>query len=363
MKNCRIKTVLTLAVVAMACFAMTTLANAAPLWTPGEIDSSINVLWLDAADTGTITDTDGAVSQWNDKSGNGNHADIVSAGQEPGTGVNTLNGKNVVNFVAGNDNEIRTTNLPLGASLGDFFVYTVNTPKDISGWHHRWQLGDNGTRQAVLGNTGKMEFTTYGSHLVANVGPLTSGTPFMGGYYASHTDSNAREIWINGANVKSDTNAIFASITTASTGVLLGDFTTATGTNTDMDMAEFIILKGVRDTDTQEKVEGYLAWKWGLQGSLPSGHTYESAAPMIPELDVDAADYIALKTHMGQATSAGATEGDFDGDNDVDWDDLQILQGRFSEQNAVNATPVPEPATLFVMLAAGLPALLKRRRS
>ena len=76
---------------------------------------------------------------------------------------------------------------------------------------------------------------------------------------------------------------------------------------------------------------------------------------------VDAVDYIALKTHMGQDTSAGATEGDFDDDGDVDWDDLQILQGRFRELN--DAGPVPEPATLFIMLGAGLPALLRRRRS
>ena len=32
------------------------------------------------------------------------------------------------------------------------------------------------------------------------------------------------------------------------------------------------------DTDRQ-KIEGYLAWKWGLQTSLPVGHPYKSAAP------------------------------------------------------------------------------------
>ena len=78
---------------------------------------------------------------------------------------------------------------------------------------------------------------------------------------------------------------------------------------------------------------------------------------------VDAADYIALKTHIGQGTSAGETEGDFNDDGDVNWDDLQILQGRFSELNAANANAIPEPASLLIMMAAGLPALLKRRRS
>ena len=248
-------------------------ANAAP-WTPAEIDSSINVLWLDAADTGSITDTAGAVSQWNDKSGNNNHADIVGAGQNPDTGVNTLDGKNVVSFTQATKDEIRTTNLPLGSTLGDFMVFEVAVPKDTSGWHHRWQLGHLGTRGAMLGSS-TIEFGSYGGNIA--VGGSSIGTPIMLGYYASHTDSNTREIWKNGANIKSDSGAITA--TTASTGVLLGDFTTGGGTNTDMDMAEFIILKGVRDTATQEKVEGYLAWKWGLEGSLPGDHPYKSAAP------------------------------------------------------------------------------------
>lgn len=32
------------------------------------------------------------------------------------------------------------------------------------------------------------------------------------------------------------------------------------------------------DADT-EKIEGYLAWKWGLEGSLPGGHPYKSSPP------------------------------------------------------------------------------------
>lgn len=32
-------------------------------------------------------------------------------------------------------------------------------------------------------------------------------------------------------------------------------------------------------TDTQQKIQGYLAWKWGTQGNLPAGHPYKSAAP------------------------------------------------------------------------------------
>ena len=41
-----------------------------------------------------------------------------------------------------------------------------------------------------------------------------------------------------------------------------------------------VVIYGVALTDTQrQKIEGYLAWKWGLQSSLPPGHPYKTAAP------------------------------------------------------------------------------------
>ena len=76
--------------------------------------------------------------------------------------------------------------------------------------------------------------------------------------------------------------------------------------------------------------------------------------------DVDAADYIALKTNMGQPTGATTAQGDFDGDGDVDWYDLQILQGNYGAGSA-GASTIPEPATLG-LLAIGAVAVLRRRR-
>ena len=60
-------------------------------------------LWLDASDTSSITSSGGAVSQWNDKSGNGWHVTQLTAGNKPTTGVNTINGLNVITFDGSND--------------------------------------------------------------------------------------------------------------------------------------------------------------------------------------------------------------------------------------------------------------------
>ena len=41
---------------------------------------------------------------------------------------------------------------------------------------------------------------------------------------------------------------------------------------------ETIIIEDVSE-ETRQKMEGYLAWKWGLEMNLPSGHPYEFAPP------------------------------------------------------------------------------------
>ena len=41
------------------------------------------------------------------------------------------------------------------------------------------------------------------------------------------------------------------------------------------DLAEVVAFQSKNDT-TREKLEGYLAHKWGLTSLLPSGHTYKT---------------------------------------------------------------------------------------
>jgi hypothetical protein len=42
---------------------------------------------------------------------------------------------------------------------------------------------------------------------------------------------------------------------------------------------EVICYNSALSTTNRQKIEGYLAWKWGIQTSLPSNHPYYSAAP------------------------------------------------------------------------------------
>lgn len=49
----------------------------------------------------------------------------------------------------------------------------------------------------------------------------------------------------------------------------------------DGDFAEVLVVRGAVDLTTRQKIEGYLAWQWGLEGDLPVDHPYKSAAPTV----------------------------------------------------------------------------------
>ena len=51
------------------------------------------------------------------------------------------------------------------------------------------------------------------------------------------------------------------------------------GETSDCDIAEIILYNTQFITSQVQLVEGYLAWKWGLQGNLPANHPYKNAPP------------------------------------------------------------------------------------
>jgi hypothetical protein len=86
------------------------------------------VLWLDASDLGTITESSGSVSNWADKSGNGYDAIQGVGSLQPTTGATTQNGLNVIDFDGGDEfgTDAGLNSLTNGPST-IFFVARRNT--------------------------------------------------------------------------------------------------------------------------------------------------------------------------------------------------------------------------------------------
>ncbi len=95
-------------------------SGGAPAFAPTDISGL--QLWLDAADTATITQSGGSVSQWNDKSGNANHATQGTGAYQPVTNSKTINSRNVIDF-DGTDDRLNFNSTWINGS--QYTVFTV----------------------------------------------------------------------------------------------------------------------------------------------------------------------------------------------------------------------------------------------
>lgn len=103
-------------------------SNTAEIYTFNPLDLN-PILFLRASDTGTITESAGKVSQWDDQSTSGNNAVQATAAVQPSTGVDTINGRNVLTGGLSADTGLDlTTDINLTGDFDIFFVYeTSNT--------------------------------------------------------------------------------------------------------------------------------------------------------------------------------------------------------------------------------------------
>jgi len=240
-------------------------------WTPAEITTA---LWFDAADSSTITIATG-VSQWDDKSGNGRNATQATGANQPSVISAALNGKNVIRFDGSND----TLNYD-----GTFFASTSYTIHAVvtrrSNKSSNFFMGgtDNNTNKNLLigwENNTTFRFAQYSNDIDASVSGYT--TPITDLWGLGLNTSVGRYIFRNGtsANTNATTTALISY-----TGALLGAFMSVSSYYNG-DIAEIVATTSVLSTEDRQKMEGYLAHKWGLTAGLPNDHPYKSAAPTL----------------------------------------------------------------------------------
>lgn len=245
--------------------------NTTSIWTPSYITTA---LWLDAADSSTITIATG-VSQWNDKSGNGRNTTQPNSTQQPLVVTAELNGKNVIRFDGSNDGLVYDGSFFVNTS---YTIYSVLTRRSSSS--DNFFMGGSGTstnQNLVIGwatNT-TFRYAQYANDIDVTVAGYTSPITDIWGTWLD--TSAGRRIFLNGtsANTNSTTTAL-----SSNNGATIGAFP-AINTYYNGDVAEIVATTNVLSTDNRQKLEGYLAWKWGLVASLPNDHPYKSKQPRL----------------------------------------------------------------------------------
>lgn len=227
-------------------------------WTPAAISTA---LWLDAADESTITLNGSTVSQWRDKSGSSGHVSQGTAGLQPAYLTADLNGKAGIDFYLGKGLNTSTSN-PVVA-----FAITVIKAQNAT-WNNYHSMLDS-----------------YGSSPQRIGGMRASGqNGFWADPYPSATwdDGVARTPALSGYNSITSPRIVGFTVTAGRgnpmTGMTIGNFSTGTQGGSGVQY-EIVALATAPSADDRQKLEGYLAWKWGLQANLPGNHPYKLAPP------------------------------------------------------------------------------------
>ena len=262
---------------------------AAADWTPAQLTTAV---WLDADDASTVTTVSGNVSQWNDKSGNGRNCVQTDASLRPPYTTSAINSRAAVEFnissAAGHFLDGLSTGSRTLSSRSMFCVFQETTSVNNAGVFVAAPSGGNDFSQttAVVYTTTESpnNFDVVGSTGISYQIKSSGAKPTSLGVYGEVFSTTTGSLYTNGT--LAGTDASFTAFAASSgQGYLVGsrysDGPGGSGSRLRGRIGEIVYVDSSLSTLNREKLEGYLAHKWGLTGSLPGGHPYKTTAPTI----------------------------------------------------------------------------------
>ena len=267
-------------------------AGSAGPWTPARLSPK---LWLD--DSTAVSDVSGFAAQWNDQSANAWHFSQSSAGSRPAIDATGLNGLRVLVFDGSSDGLVSDAARAIYRNTTAAWVFVVM--KKVAS-----QSGDANVFSVTTNadNKNRFGFTAGNSGPNANLRSLIATRDDGDGesimrepsaadldWHLNYAEANyaARTAQIIVDAVQTVSAASFTSAGSATSNTLsyspvgIGCFPYGGGVvaNANVAIAAVIAGSAIPSAGDLRKLEGWAAWRYGLEGNLPSGHPYKDAPP------------------------------------------------------------------------------------
>lgn len=270
-----------------AVYELTSTGAAPPLWLPSNAATSLAGWWK--ADAGVTAGQNGAVSAWADQSGNANNAVQATGGSQPVRVTGAVNSLPAIEF-DGVDDFLAApdaNSLDLNATgISAFVVVSPDTYGTLSGQARVSAL----VEKAGVATSYRLDLR---DEVGANPPAVLAGLAYDNGA-VSRSSNNAvalarysivgalagpnavgAGLYVNGSSVGSISGTVGADTATA---LVLGG---SAGRYVDGRIAEVVLYRGPLSVADRQRVEGYLAHRYGLAVFLPAGHPYRATAPTV----------------------------------------------------------------------------------
>ena len=228
-------------------------------------------LWFDGRDpaaNGSQPADGSKLSNWNDKSNNKFNTTNVNG--------NPIYNKNGVVFDGNSYYNLPDGSIPFNDS--SYSVYVVGNitnsggvPGMIGGGNVN---GPTGAWLAITGHQNRNFETAWNNRNIQSGCQYNENQTFL--HYSLYESGGQRSIGFNGTVCKTDTPS--GPRVQPNNNNVLGWASQNIG-KMNGSISEVLVFNTSHSDSQRQIVEGYLAWKWGLQSSLPGNHPFKSAAP------------------------------------------------------------------------------------
>jgi len=248
-------------------------------WNPAQLGADL-ALWLDADDADTITLNGSDVSQWNDKSGNGNHVSNGAASTQPAYLTTGWNGKPTVSFTKAGLEFLFRDGVSNFAANNDYtlasafeYFQTNNAWDIIAGWRSVPNIAaapNGGTPILQCISTSDTQIGIHNVDVaatninVAVTSRLGKKIATVGRSGGTNGDGGAVTVTSTGFSQPTyQTDGTQTWISAAATGFQIGGRQQNATAYGDKYISEVVGCNTKLNTENRQKLEGYLAWKWG----------------------------------------------------------------------------------------------------
>ena len=256
------------------------------LWTPADVTTTA---WYDASDSSTVTVSGTDVTAWADKSGNGYNA-TQTGSENPTYATALVNGLNSIEFgTLGSANRGYgfLDQQALGSALcgvkyaiiGHHARYNGQTQNQVVGAVSGGSVGNsNAVLHLGYDNSTRLRLGQFSNDLDDTIPAYSSLQPVADSVITGLNRAAGKLVSLNGGEYIVTNNNTTDLTVGGNSGFAIGRFSgnyyNFAGRINELVFFNFEVLDAL-----YQKVEGYLAWKWGTEASLPLTHPYKSAAP------------------------------------------------------------------------------------
>ncbi len=240
-------------------------------WSPTDAGA---LIWLDAQDAATLSETAGELTAWTDKGANAVTVAPTSAANRPIVTAAGLNGLTAVEFDG--DDDLEGQGMALAPDMCLLVVAEIGQVVNGSESMIDFQAQNLKVRANNSAQFRARFELQNGGTVNLNPSPSLdySGAPHL---FLARYDSSAEqiEVWIDGTMVAAS-GGYTTPIAASDNMRLMRHFGSAL--RLEGKLGEVVVINSALMAH-RERLEGYAAHRWGLAGQLPAGHPYKSTAP------------------------------------------------------------------------------------